>query len=58
MKTFDVIFKWTDNGEIRLDMSEWMSNNIKHPYRNHHKFCDVYCFDDELDAMAFKLRWS
>ncbi len=58
MKTFDIAYEWFINEETRLEMREWMRENIKHHYRSHHKFCDVYCFKDEQDAIAFKLRWS
>lgn len=58
MKTFDVIYEWFINEKTHLEMSEWMHEYIKHPYRRHHKFCDIYCFEDELEAVAFKLRWS
>ncbi len=57
MKTFDVVYDWFINVDARLEMSEWMYENIKHGYTNHHRYCDIYCFNDEIDAMAFKLRW-
>ncbi|KKL14454.1 hypothetical protein LCGC14_2515510 [marine sediment metagenome] len=58
MKTFDVAYEWFINEETQLEMHRWMDKNIKHYYRRHYKCCDIYCFKDELDAVAFKLRWS
>lgn len=58
MKTFDVIYDWFIDGKTQLEMLRWMQENIKHYYKKHHKCCDVYCFENELDAIAFKLRWS
>ncbi len=57
MKTFDVVYDWFIDRKTRSEMSRWMKENIKHYYKQHHKYCDVYCFEDELDAIAFKLRW-
>ena len=56
-KTFEVAYDWFIDDKIRLEMSEWMRENIKHHYMRHHKYCDVYCFSNKEDAVAFKMRW-
>ena len=58
MKTFDVAYDWFVDTEVRYKMQKWMDENIKHTYGNHKKYCDVYCFKNEADAVAFKLMWG
>ncbi len=40
------------------EMYDWLDENIEGYYIKHREFCDVYMFELEEDAVAFKLRWS
>ena len=59
MYKVEIKFKASDWGF----MDVWLNENIsKDAYSTnlgtHHPIYDVYCFDYEEDAMAFKLMWS
>lgn len=55
----------SDSGDIllALDIEEWLSENIKNTYKratwtsNHRMDAIIFLFEDESDAMAFKLKW-
>ncbi len=58
MKTFDVFYDCFIDSKTTWEMFAWMDENIKHWYRIDPKRCDTYCFANEMDAMAFKLKWG
>lgn len=56
-----VVFDWFNmhNPTDQYDeMYRWLHENTSGYYRRHDSYCDAFEFEQEEDAVAFKLRWS
>ena len=47
---------WSELGHLTDEVAEWADENLQ-GYWNYHKDLKMVCFENEVDAVHFKLQW-
>ena len=47
---------WNQHSQLRSEVYDWLEKNVTGGWDYHEMYC-VVCFENDVDAVYFKLQW-